>query len=216
MLSGLHVLQLIVVVEFISHLLFLLYLFFELSLKKYREQTQKNVNRLHLIAFSLFIIRKYTNGGEKSTQTDTIEKLASAGAIGHWGVLYVWLGWLAILYAVCMLLDYATGTTLAHQGESRNSSKARQGLWHKGDSTVMLCVSVLTDIFLGLELPFEYDVLPPPIVLTWYISTELGRILENAARMGMSVPPVLRDVLDKVHKTSNKKYSNATEENQDE
>lgn len=45
---------------------------------------------------------------------------------------------------------------------------------------------------LGLQLPFDYDMLLTPVVLTWYIATELGSILENAAEMGAPVPPVLR------------------------
>ena len=68
----------------------------------------------------------------------------------------------------------------------------------------MICVSVLTDIFLGLvinhvlglQLPFDYDMLLRPS-FDWYIATELGSILENAAEMGVPVPPVLREVLEK-------------------
>lgn len=157
-------------------------------------------------------------------QTDTMEKLASVGALGLWAALHGWLGWLAILYAACMLLNCATGTALAIKEKVWNSSKARQGLWHKGGSTIMICVSVLTDIFLGLvinhvpglHLPFDYDMLLTPIVLTWYIATELGSILENAAEMGAPVPPFLREVLDKVHKASDKKGSDTDTAHQDE
>ena len=88
----------------------------------------------------------------------------------------------------------------------------------------MICVSVLTDIFLGLvinhvpglQLPFDYDMLLTPIVLTWYITTELGSILENAAEMGAPVPPVLREILEKVHKVSDKKGSDTDTAPQDE
>ena len=130
-------------------------------------------------------------------QTDTVEKLASVGALGLWAALHGWLGWLAVLYAICMLLDCVTGTALAVKEKAWNSSKARQGLWHKGGSTIMICVSVLTDIFLGLvinhvpglQLPFDYDMLLTPIVLTWYIATELGSILENARGISLQRPP---------------------------
>ena len=157
-------------------------------------------------------------------QTDTMEKLASVGALGLWAALHGWLGWLAVLYAICMLLDCVTGTALAIKEKVWNSSKARQGLWHKGGSTIMICVSVLTDIFLGLvinhvpglQLPFDYDMLLTPIVLTWYIATELGSILENAAEMGAPVPPVLREILEKVHKASGKKGSDTDTAPQDE
>lgn len=98
-------------------------------------------------------------------QVNTVEKLASVGAFGLWAALHGWLGWLAVLYAICMLLDCVTGTALAVKEKTWNSSKARKGLWHKGGSTIMICVSVLTDIFLGLvinhvlglQLPFDYD-----------------------------------------------------------
>jgi len=86
------------------------------------------------------------------------------------------------------------------------------------------CVSVLTDIFLGLvinhvlglQLPFDYDMLLTPVVLTWYIATELGSILENAAEMGVPVPPVLREVLEKVHKASDRKDTTASAGHLDE
>ena len=38
-------------------------------------------------------------------QVNTVEKLASVGAFGLWAALHGWLGWLAVLYAICMLLD---------------------------------------------------------------------------------------------------------------
>lgn len=45
-------------------------------------------------------------------QVNTVEKLASVGAFGLWAALHGWLGWLAVLYAICMLLDCVTGFTL--------------------------------------------------------------------------------------------------------
>ena len=71
-------------------------------------------------------------------QVNTVEKLASVGAFGLWAALHGWLGWLAVLYAICMLLDCVTGTALAVKEKTWNSSKARKGLWHKGGSTIMI------------------------------------------------------------------------------
>ena len=82
-------------------------------------------------------------------QTDSVEKAAGIGAIGLWAALHGWLGWLVVLYAVCMMLDWVTGTVLAIKNGVWSSHKARQGLWHKGGSIVMIFVSVLTDILLG-------------------------------------------------------------------
>ena len=85
-------------------------------------------------------------------QTDSVEKAAGIGAIGLWAALHGWLGWLVVLYAVCMMLDWVTGTILAIKNGVWSSHKARQGLWHKGGSIIMIFVSVLTDILLGLTL----------------------------------------------------------------
>ena len=46
-------------------------------------------------------------------QTDSVEKAAGIGAIGLWAALHGWLGWLVVLYAVCMMLDWVAGTVLA-------------------------------------------------------------------------------------------------------
>ena len=137
-------------------------------------------------------------------QTDSVEKAAGIGAIGLWAALHGWLGWLVVLYAVCMMLDWVTGTVLAIKNGVWSSHKARQGLWHKGGSIIMIFVSVLTDILLGLTLnhisgltlPFNYDMLLTPIALFWYIVSELGSILENAEKMGAPIPP-LKNVLEK-------------------
>ena len=43
--------------------------------------------------------------------------------------------------------------------------------------------------------PVEYTVLLLPMVLVWYILTELGSILENAAAMGTPVPEFLIRIL---------------------
>ena len=85
-------------------------------------------------------------------QTDSVEKAAGIGAIGLWAALHGWLGWFVVLYAVCMMLDWVTGTVLAIKNGVWSSHKARQGLWHKGGSIIMIFVSVLTDILLDRPL----------------------------------------------------------------
>ena len=100
-------------------------------------------------------------------QTDSVEKAAGVGAIGLWAAMHGWLGWLVVLYAACMMLDCLTGTAQAIKNGEWSSHKARQGLWHKGGSIIMVFVSVLTDILLGLTLnhisgltlPFNYDMI---------------------------------------------------------
>jgi toxin secretion/phage lysis holin len=146
-------------------------------------------------------------------QTDSVEKVAGVGVIGLWAAMHGWLGWLVVLYAACMMLDCLTGTAQAIKNGEWSSHKARQGLWHKGGSIIMVFVSVLTDILLGLTLnhisgltlPFNYDMLLTPIVLFWYIVSELGSILENAEKMGAPIPPLLKNVLEKMRDSNNDK-----------
>lgn len=150
-------------------------------------------------------------------QTDSVEKAAGIGAIGLWAALHGWLGWLVVLYAVCMMLDWVTGTVLAIKNGVWSSHKARQGLWHKCGSIIMIFVSVLTDILLGLTLnhisgltlPFNYDMLLTPIALFWYIVSELGSILENAEKMGAPIPPLLKNVLEKMRDSNDDKNASS-------
>ena len=141
-------------------------------------------------------------------QTDTIEKVAGVGAVSLWAALHGWLGWLAILYVVCMMLDCITGTALAIKNKVWSSCKARQGLWHKGGCIIMICVGILMGLLVNhipsLELPAPYDALVTPVLLTWYITTELGSILENATAMGAPVPSALKNILELVHDAADK------------
>lgn len=110
-------------------------------------------------------------------------------------------------------MSRGTGTVLAIKNGVWSSHKARQGLWHKGGSIIMIFVSVLTDILLGLTLnhisgltlPFSYDMLLTPIVLFWYIVSELGSILENAEKMGAPIPPLLKNILEKMRDSNDDK-----------
>ena len=56
----------------------------------------------------------------------------------------------------------------------------------------------------SLELPTPYDALVTPVLLTWYITTELGSILENATAMGAPVPSALKNILELVHDAADK------------
>ena len=46
-----------------------------------------------------------------------------------------------------------------------------------------------------------------PIVLFWYIVSELGSILENAEKMGASIPPLLKNAIEKMCNSDNDKHN---------
>lgn len=113
------------------------------------------------------------------------------------------LGWVGIAVAVmltCMVLDYITGTWAAKAHAEWTSEKAREGLWHKLGEIVALLVAALCDIAVGVILSsaaapligdYHHRGYITLIVAVWYIFTELGSILENAAKLGAPIPEKL-------------------------
>ena len=53
-------------------------------------------------------------------------------------------------------------------------------------------IGLLLDNIPAVTLPFEYTVLICPLVVAWYILTELGSIIENAGALGAPMPGFLR------------------------
>lgn len=124
-----------------------------------------------------------------------------AAVCGAFTAAFGWLGWLVVAWAVCMVLDWLSGSAAAASKGEWSSAVARAGIWHKAGMLVVVLVAALTDAVLsvmvanmpGLGLTYESLILP--VVLVWYIFTELGSIAENAARMGAAVPDGLLKLL---------------------
>ena len=123
-------------------------------------------------------------------------KAAVAATVGLLTGLWGWLGWLVVGWIGCMALDYLTGSMAAAKEGRWSSGKAREGIWHKGGMIVVVMVAAGADMLISLvlanlpvlDLPIQYPGLICPIVLVWYIVTELGSMVENAAVMGAPVP----------------------------
>ena len=130
-------------------------------------------------------------------------KAAAAAAVGLLTGLWGWLGWLVVGWIGCMALDYLTGSLAAAKEGEWSSGRAREGIWHKCGMIVVVAVSAGVDLLLSLvlanlplvELPFQYAGLVCPVVLVWYIVTELGSMVENAVVMGAPVPKWLVKLL---------------------
>ena len=118
---------------------------------------------------------------------------------GFWG----WMGWLVVCWVSCMALDYFTGSIAAGRAGEWESGKAREGIYHKAGMVVVVLVAVAADLLISLvldnlpmlALPVAYSGLVCPVVLVWYIVTELGSITENAVAMGAPVPALLTKLL---------------------
>lgn len=143
------------------------------------------------------------NAPSKAMELKAAISAVLAGMTAFWG----WTGWLVVIWLVAMVLDYATGSWAALSTGTWDSAVARAGLWHKLGSIVAMLVALLLDVALaeivnygdlGFELPFEYKLAFLPLVAIWYIVTELGSIIENAARLGAPVPKFLISSLKKL------------------
>ena len=128
-------------------------------------------------------------------------KAAIVGIFGAFGAAFGWLGWLVLAWIGCIVVDYISGSSAAMKAGQWSSAQARAGIWHKAGMIVVVIVAALADAVLGMVaaevpgLPIDYTVLLLPMVLVWYILTELGSILENAAAMGAPVPEFLVNIL---------------------
>ena len=105
-----------------------------------------------------------------------------------------------LTWVLVMALDYLTGTLAACHGGEWCSSVAREGIWHKGGMIAVVAVAAISDWIMVLVAEFvpigiQWPGIIMPLVLAWYIITELGSILENAVKMGANVPAWLVSIL---------------------
>ena len=113
--------------------------------------------------------------------------------LGGKGIMLV--AWIAV-----MLLDYISGSAAACKEGEWSSKVARQGLWHKGGMLLVVTVSAIADVVMSvvcahLDWGIHWPGVVLPLVLAWYIITELGSILENAVKLGAAVPGWLTKLL---------------------
>ncbi|MCI8303866.1 MAG: phage holin family protein [Lawsonibacter sp.] len=130
-------------------------------------------------------------------------KAAIAAGVGVLTGLWGWLGWLVVLWVALMALDYITGSAAACRKGDWASWRAREGIWHKAGMVTVVIVAAGADLLISLvlanlpvlALPVRYPGLVGPVVLVWYIVTELGSVTENAVMMGAPVPAWLTRLL---------------------
>lgn len=128
-------------------------------------------------------------------------KAAVVAACSAFSVAFGWLGWLVVAWAACMVIDWITGSMAAAARSEWSSAAARSGIWHKAGMMVVVIVAAVADSVLAValrNLPYlglAYTNLILPVVLVWYIFTELGSMAENAALMGAPVPEFLVKLL---------------------
>lgn len=116
------------------------------------------------------------------------------------GAFLGWKGVLLFAWVGAMALDYISGTIAAAMNSAWSSAVAREGIKHKGGMILVVAVSAIADavmvvIVTNVPIGLKWPGIILPMVLAWYIITELGSILENAVAMGAPVPTWLVQLL---------------------
>lgn len=120
---------------------------------------------------------------------------------GGFTAAFGWLGWMIVAWVACMVIDWISGSAAAAACGEWSSAAARAGIWHKAGMILVVIVAGLADCVLAMVvehlpgLAINYSTLVLPMVLAWYIFTELGSIAENATNMGAKVPSWLTRLL---------------------
>lgn len=116
------------------------------------------------------------------------------------GAFLGWKGIMLLAWILVMALDYVSGTIAACKDGKWASHVAREGLSHKGGMIFVVLVAAIGDWVMVLVAEYipigiQWPGIMMPLVLAWYIVTELGSILENAVKMGANVPQWLIKLL---------------------
>ncbi|MGM9601783.1 MAG: holin family protein [Faecousia sp.] len=132
----------------------------------------------------------------------TVLKASLAALLSGLSAFLGWRGVMAVVWVCLMALDYISGTAAACKAGSWSSKAAREGLWHKTGMIFAVIVAAVADGVIGLlcdnfpALGITWPCIVLPLVLAWYIITELGSILENAVALGAAVPGWLIKILE--------------------
>ena len=143
-------------------------------------------------------------------------KMAMTAFFAALAALLGWKGILALVWVAAMALDYISGTAAACKSGAWSSSTARQGLWHKGGMILVVLVAGLADMIMevicsNIHIGIAWPGAVLPLVLAWYILTELGSVLENSVKMGANVPKWLVKMLKNGKKAIDTAGVNAAE-----
>lgn len=129
-------------------------------------------------------------------------KAAVVAVASAFSAAFGWMGILFLAWVCCMVLDWISGTAAAASKGKWSSEVARAGAWHKAGMIIVVVVAFVTDKVVSVSLtnmewlPFDYKFLVFPVILVWYIFTELGSIAENAVEMGAPIPAWLPGMLE--------------------
>jgi len=129
--------------------------------------------------------------------------LILASAIASWQVMVV----VAIIYAVGLFGNLATGLLYAHQTNTYSEEKARHAIYRKGGAIVgILTLFILDLLVMGVARYFgiSYDIPFFGSIFTGYNAVhEYRSMLENIKKLGNKVPKALDNTISKAEEALN-------------
>ena len=119
------------------------------------------------------------------------KKIAALGSVLGTVVIKLLGGWDMLIYALLlfMALDYVTGIYRAYKDKELSSEIGINGIAKKITILVVVAVAVGVDLVTGTQGAIR------TLSILWYIVMEGISILENAVRIGITVPDKLSDAL---------------------
>lgn len=149
----------------------------------------------------------------KGNYTRTVSRLGGFIMREFWNTIQLiftavggWLGWFlggsdGLLYALIafVVIDYITGVMCAISDKKLSSAVGFKGICRK----VLIFALVGGGHILDTRVIGAGSVLRTAVIF-FYLSNEGISLLENAAHLGLPVPKKLKDVLEQLHKRSEK------------
>ena len=126
---------------------------------------------------------------------ETFLKLIAAYLCGIAGFLWGDLDGLLQALLIFMIMDYATGLAAAFREKRLSSAIGFWGILRKG---VMLAIVALANVLDTLVLGSDASTFRSAVI-GFYLMNEGLSILENADRLGVRWPKLLRDALMQLH-----------------
>lgn len=113
-------------------------------------------------------------------------------AVGGAAASYLFGGWSALLGILLafVVIDYVTGVIASGVEGKLSSTIGLRGIAKKVFIFVMVAVAHLVDSSIGNAHLFR------DATIFFYLANELLSILENAGRVGLPIPPVIKQAVD--------------------
>jgi len=126
---------------------------------------------------------------------ETFLKIITAEICGIAGFLWGDLDGLLKELLIFMVMDYATGLAAAFREKRLSSAVGFWGILRKG---VMLAIVALANVLDTLVLGSDASTFRSAVI-GFYLMNEGLSVLENADRLGVRWPKILRDALMQLH-----------------